>query len=902
MNDTEKTRTQLLHELTALHQQLADTRQAAARRQTTDISDGELYKALYRMMRLMCDNVPDMIWAKDMQKRFLFTNKALCEKLLHAKDTTEPIGKTDLHFARREREMRPNDPDWHTFGEVCLNSDAVVMETKKPQRFDEWGNVRGQFLFLDVYKAPFWNENGEMIGTVGCGRIVTEEKQLAAEREQLLHKLEKQARQLAALHETALEITTRREMPELLQAIAFRAADLLDAPGSTIQLVEPGDELLTVVVVFGLGKKLQGMQLRRGEGITGQVWETGQPLIINNYAAWAGRVNSLPPELIGSVIAVPIKLAGKVIGVVTCHTKAGSYDAFDQEDAQLLESLSRQAAIAIENARLFSIERKRSAELETLRQASLHLTFSLEYQPILEAIVGHALQLVNAEDVHIFLYDGRTLHFGAVAWAHAPEQEPYIVPRSNGLTYSVARSGQRIVVPSVNTHPLFENHPWNWDGGIIGLPLRSGDQIYGVMNVAFHHSHAFDENDLRILELLADQAAIALQNARLFTAERQHRQQAETLRAAATALAQTLDLDTVLETLLDYLGRLVPYDSASVMLRESETRVAAYVTRGHEKWADPALARRVTFDITNPTVHILLDEKKSCIVSNTYKFAGWERPPGSEHVVSWLGVPLIAGGEAVGFFSLDKTEPDFFTEQHRRLAESLAGPAAIAIANARLFTQTQRDAHTKATLLREVNHRVKNNLTGIIGLLYAARDRAQVTNQAEFQTVINELIGRVHGLAATHEMFSASGWQPILLSDLIRQVIQSVVRALPHDKQLSVEIEPSSIQITANEAHNLALVINELTTNTVKHVLSRRSAAHIYCRSNFAGGMVCCLFQDDGPGFAAEVLRGERYNMGFDLIRNIVQDNLDGALSLYNRNGAAVQITFPAALSEETSP
>ncbi|HIP72490.1 MAG TPA: GAF domain-containing protein, partial [Anaerolineae bacterium] len=502
----------------------------------------------------------------------------------------------------------------------------------------------------------------------------TQEQESTQEREQLLRELKKQTRQLAALHETALEITTRREMPELLQAIAHRAANLLGTPGSTIQLVEPGGETLTVAVVYGLGKALQNLQVHRGQGITGQVWAAGQPLVINNYDVWGGRLNSLPSGLIGSVIAFPIKLAGKVIGVITCHTETGVYEAFDQGDLQLLESLSRQAAIAIENARLFAIERKRSAELEILHQASLRLTSSLEYQPILEAIVGHVLQLVDAEDAHIFLYDGRTLHFGAVAWAHDPEQKPYIEPRSDGLTYNVARSGQRIVVPNINAHPLYENHPWDWDGGIIGLPLCSGSQVYGVMNVAFSQPHAFDENDLRILELLADQAAIALHNARLFTAERQHRKQAETLRAAATALAQTLHLDAVLETLLDHLRQLVPYDSASVMLRESETQVAAYVTHGHEKWSDPALARRVVFDArTNPSVHILLHEKRSFLIPDTREYPGWERPSGAEHVISWLGVPLIAGGEAVGFFSLDKTEPDFFTEQHRRLAESLAG-------------------------------------------------------------------------------------------------------------------------------------------------------------------------------------------------------------------------------------
>lgn len=131
------------------------------------------YHSLSRMLRLMCDNVPDMIWAKDMDGRYLFANTALCKSLLNTEDTEEPVGKTDLFFAERERNSHRDTPDWHTFGEVCQDSDTVTMETGKSQQFEEFGNVKKKFLFLDVYKAPFLDENGEMIGTVGSARDVT---------------------------------------------------------------------------------------------------------------------------------------------------------------------------------------------------------------------------------------------------------------------------------------------------------------------------------------------------------------------------------------------------------------------------------------------------------------------------------------------------------------------------------------------------------------------------------------------------------------------------------------------------------------------------------------------------------------------------------------------------------
>lgn len=139
---------------------------------------------VHSMMRLMCDNVPDLIWAKDLDGRFMFVNRAMCERLLNASDFDEPIGKTDMFFAKRERASHPDDPTWHNFGEICVNSDQVVLDTERSARFDEFGNVQGQFLYLDVYKAPFRDEQGEIIGTVGCGRDITAEKRIDEQRKQ----------------------------------------------------------------------------------------------------------------------------------------------------------------------------------------------------------------------------------------------------------------------------------------------------------------------------------------------------------------------------------------------------------------------------------------------------------------------------------------------------------------------------------------------------------------------------------------------------------------------------------------------------------------------------------------------------------------------------------------------
>ncbi len=152
----------------------------------------EKYRQAAKLYRLMADNIPDLVWAKDLECRYIFTNRAICEKLLNASDTDEPIGKTDLFFANRERHRHPERKDWHTFGEICVNSDEIVLNTQKARRFDEYGNVKGQFLYLDVFKAPIFDETGKIIGTVGHGRIVTKEKEV----EKRVAESEKRYRQL----------------------------------------------------------------------------------------------------------------------------------------------------------------------------------------------------------------------------------------------------------------------------------------------------------------------------------------------------------------------------------------------------------------------------------------------------------------------------------------------------------------------------------------------------------------------------------------------------------------------------------------------------------------------------------------------------------------------------------
>jgi PAS domain S-box-containing protein len=190
-----------------VNMRLTDEMRERSRVEAAMCDSEESARELSNLLRMMCDNVPDMIWAKGLDGRYLFTNRAMVEQLLQARDTAEPVGRTDLFFAQRERDSHADNPQWHTFGELCQDTDAVTLERGVPSTFEEFGNVRGRYLCLDVHKAPFINERGELIGTVGSARDVTERKQveqeLASYRENLEELVRERTRELSAAKEAA---------------------------------------------------------------------------------------------------------------------------------------------------------------------------------------------------------------------------------------------------------------------------------------------------------------------------------------------------------------------------------------------------------------------------------------------------------------------------------------------------------------------------------------------------------------------------------------------------------------------------------------------------------------------------------------------------------------------------
>ena len=175
--------------------------------------------------------------------------------------------------------------------------------------------------------------------------------------------------------------------------------------------------------------------------------------------------------------------------------------------------------VLAEQGNLLMLIQRQAAELDALKRITLNLTSSLDLQAVLDGVVKEAIHLVkDAQDAHIYLFQDGKLAFGASLTNDGEKDVQYSHPRPDGLTSTVAREKKMIIVEDMTDHMLYKGMPETWHGSIIGIPLMMSARVVGVMNLARTSPGEFNQGEIRLLTLLADQAAIAIINARLHAA------------------------------------------------------------------------------------------------------------------------------------------------------------------------------------------------------------------------------------------------------------------------------------------------------------------------------------------------------------------------------------------------
>ena len=214
--------------------------------------------------------------------------------------------------------------------------------------------------------------------------------------------------------------------------------------------------------------------------------------------------------------------------------------------------------------------------------------------------------------------------------------------------------------------------------------------------------------------------------------------------------------------------------------------------------------------------------------------------------------------------------------------------------------ELRRYSEKQVVLLREVNHRVKNNLTAIISMLHQEEDRvADLEGKKAYCGRLHDLVGRVSGLLTVHNLLSSARWEPLSLAKLCQNMIKEASKGIDNEK-IQFDISPSDVLVNSDQAHYLAIVLNELTTNSIKYALQDRDTVKIQVSIHRQGDLIHFAYRDDGPGYPEFVFEGElpQTGMGFYLIVGMVKQSLEGRIELLNDAGAMVKISFPVKAAE----
>lgn len=435
--------------------------------------------------------------------------------------------------------------------------------------------------------------------------------------------------------------------------------------------------------------------------ITAQVLRIGVPAQIQCDDPAADSAERAYLQKVGSQSALMLPLHGRhrTLGLIELYDDQPPSRRFTPEEITLAQVIASHAGLALERGILLQAANQRATEMEALRHASLTLTSGMELKDVFQAVLAASLKISpHASNVHIFTYDGLRLHFGAARWANPTEQRngPFAEPRQDGLTYKVARTGQMILVDDIHRHPLYVNLNNNWRGGLLGIPLKAGERIVGVMNMAFDHPRTLPHSELNLLNLLADQAAVAIDRALAFEAARQRAAELETLQRASLRLTATLDPQEVYAAILDsalYLS--ADALDAHIFLFEHErlTFGAAHWADGEhgEPWSEPR-PDGLTYRVARSGQPIAIED-----TSQHPLYTGTDAPPNPE---SWqgaiIGLPLKLGERVIGVLNVAYRRPRPFTENDLRVLSLLADQAAITMENARLHELVSQQAATDA--------------------------------------------------------------------------------------------------------------------------------------------------------------------------------------------------------------
>jgi PAS domain S-box-containing protein len=557
--------------------------------------------------------------------------------------------------------------------------------------------------------------------------------------------------------------------------------------------------------------------------------------------------------------------------------------------------------------RIARVEQGQRQLAEALAQATLSVSQSLDLNEVLVRLLLAIRSAVPFDSASILLYEGDEV----LALNH---------PASDELDGAAVSTDD--AMRFFEQHPFMQNIRDMNEPALVGreetgccgeeaadgqslccymvAPLETGAEPAGAIFLARERLACFTEADLQRLVTFTSHAGIAINNARLFARKVRARQTADVLREASAALSRSLDLDVVIETSLDFIRRLVPYDGAEIVLLGSDDELIVRGRRGDWPWSTREHTGPGSIELDElPDLVEILQAQKTLVIADTSQHRHWLPIRNEGAALSCLVVPLLAGGKAIGIYSLHKNQPGYFTAEHVELAEALASLAAVAVQNAWLFEQVRVGSERLQSLsrrlveiqeterlyiARELHDEAGQALTSLVVQLRLVEQAAGQPEQvrehvAEMDRSLQDITENLHRLAMA--------LRPAALDHLgLEAAIRENAESIAERHGLSIRVEPFAQErrLPLNVETILYRIVQEALTNVVRHACASR--VDIVCQTR--NNQLVVIVEDNGAGFdTSATLDGDHFGL---LGMRERAETLGGTLTIESRPGKGTTI------------
>jgi PAS domain S-box-containing protein len=534
----------------------------------------------------------DGLWDWDVRTDEVYYSPRWKGMLGYAEDEIEPA------FSAWERLVHPDDkPAAMKEIEAFLSGALDRFEIEFRMRHKDGRYVDVLSRAFGVREAP----GGSVVRIVGTHVDITERKRTAEE-------ARRQSDYLAALHETTLGVISQLDIAELLETLVERAVSLVNASIGFAYEVKPENDEIEVKVGTGWFHRYLGYRLKRGEALSGKVWESGQPMCVENFEAWSGYVH--PEGEVGPAMGVPLRSGAEIVGILGV-ARPSAAPPFRQDEIDLIGRFANLASIALDDARLHaSLEqrvRERTHELAALNAVAAVVSRSLDLDEILSNALDHMMDTLHMEFGVAYRLagdlDGPEDQLCLHPLVHRGLSEAFVHAARPISLYSTAlgaaaASGQLVVWDVENRPERSERERLLWaEGGRQGVsvPLIAKGRLVGAMQLLTSRQRIFSPQQLSLMEAVGQQVGVAVENAGLY----EQAEQAASL-SERSRLARELH-DSVTQSL--YSVTMYTEAAARLLTTGKEATAAEYL-RDARDTAQEALRemRLLIFELRPPAL------------------------------------------------------------------------------------------------------------------------------------------------------------------------------------------------------------------------------------------------------------------------------------------------------------